>query len=151
MVSKLKMNVNQILPRKDIMKIRHTCISLCMASGLLFNAGCSLMIDQSKGEPQSPSALESQSKSLAGVYAHLESNGSIKPHPLFVGTAGQMNGHIILGGTADVLDIRTGTTTIKGSMGKALGTVRMGETTFRFRSGSYSTGSSTEASGSGGK
>lgn len=129
------------------MKIRHACISLCMATSLLFNAGCSLMIDQPKGETQSPSALESQSKNLAGAFADHGSDGSIKPHTLVVGTAGRSDGHIILGGMLDVLDIRTGAIKRQGTAVEPTPTVRIGDTTFpsEFRSRSMNT------SGSGGK
>lgn len=65
------------------MKIRHAGIALCMASSLLFSAGCSLVIDQPIGEPQSPHASERQSKNLAEVYGDIGSNGSIKPPPLW--------------------------------------------------------------------
>ena len=150
-VSKLKRARTSILPRKDIMKIRHADISLCMASSLLFSAGCSLMIDQPKGDPQSPSALERQSKNLAGVYGEIGSNGSIKPHPSVVGTAGHINGLIIVGGMLDVLDIKTGAIKRQGATGEPTPKVRIGNTTFSSGSGSTGTSSSTGTSGPAGQ
>lgn len=104
------------------------------------------MIDQPKGEPQSLSALESQSKSLAGVYTDHGSDGSIKPHPHIVGTGGRSNGHIMLGGMLEVLDIKTGGPKIKASMGETTSKVRMGDTTFPSGSGRRDS-----ASGAGGQ
>ncbi len=124
------------------MTIRQTCAYIVMASGILFTIGCSLMVDQPKGDSQSDSTVSGHSKSLAGVYADLGSDGSIKPHPQSVGHEGRITGLIILGGSADVLDIKTGNTTIKGSKGNTTPTVTMGGTTFSPGSGSNSTGTS---------
>ena len=138
-------SLNRLLPRKDVMKHRHAYISLCMATSLLFNAGCSLMIDQPKGEPQSPRAQES--KHLAGAYADHGSDGSIKPHTLVVGTGGRSDGHIILGGMLDVLDIRTGAIKRQGTTVEPTPKVRIGNTTFPSEFGS----SRLSTSGSDGK
>lgn len=117
------------------MKNWHTYISMCLASNILFGVGCSLMIDQPKGEPHSLRALESQSKSLAGVYADHGSDGSIKPHTQIMGTAGRSDGQIIIGGMLDVLDIKTGTTKSKGTMGETTPKVRIGDRTFPAEAG----------------
>ena len=127
-------SLNRLFPRKDVMTHQHACISLCMATSLLFNAGCSLMIDQPKGEPQFPGALES--KRLAGAYADHGSDGSIKPHTLVVGTAGRSDGHIILGGMLDVLDIRTGAIKRQGTAAEPTPKVRIGDTAFPAEFGS---------------
>jgi hypothetical protein len=118
------------------MKIRHTCACVLAASGILSFAGCSLWGPESRGEAQSESTLEGQSKSLAGVYRDIGSDGSIKPHLESVGTDGRIDGLIILGGSADIPDIKTGRSTIKGSMGQTTPKVKMGETTFPSESSS---------------
>ncbi|UVT14621.1 MAG: hypothetical protein H8K04_12270 [Nitrospira sp.] len=122
------------------MTIRHMGACMVMASGILFNAGCSLMIDQPKGNTPSESTLKDQSQSLAGVYSDLGSDGSIQPHSESVGQGGRINGLIILGGPADMPDMKTGRTTIKGAT-DTTPTVRMGETTFSSGSGPNSAGS----------
>ncbi|UVT20246.1 MAG: hypothetical protein H8K03_21170 [Nitrospira sp.] len=132
------------------MTIRHMGASIVMMSVILFNTGCSLMIDPPKGDTPAESTLKSESKSLAGVYADLGSDGSIQPHSESVGQGGRINGLIILGGPADMPDMKTGKTTIKGST-DTTPTVKMGETTFSSGSGSNSTGSSGSAPKAGGK
>ncbi len=130
------------------MTIRQTCAAIMMASGILFNTGCSLMIDQPKGDTLSASTLRTESKSLAGVYTDIDSNASIKPHPQIVGEGGRINGLIILSAPADMLDIKTGAVKHKESTDNTP-TVRMGETTFSPGSGSNSTGSSSKGTEAG--
>jgi len=132
------------------MTIRDMCVYMVMASGILFNAGCSLMIDQPKGDTPSESTLKGQSQSLAGVYTDLGSDGSIQPHSQSVGQGGRINGLIILGEPANMPDMKTGKTTIKGST-DTTPTVRMGETTFGSGSGPNSTGSSSRMPAAGNK
>ncbi len=132
------------------MIIRQICTYVTMASGLLFTTGCSLMIDQPKGDIPSESGLRSELRSLAGVYTDIDSNGSIKPHPELVGEGGRINGLIILNSPADVLNIKTGAVKHKEST-DTTPTVRMGETTFSPGSGSNSTGSSGKAPEAGSK
>ncbi len=59
---------------------RQTCAYVVM-SGILLFAGCAFVNDEPRGVAQFDSALESKSKTLAGVYSDIGSNGSIKPHP----------------------------------------------------------------------
>ena len=104
------------------MMIRHTCMYMIMASGMLLFAGCSVFADRPEETVQADRALESQSKGLAGVYSDIGSDGSIKPHPESSYQArearqGRTDGEIILGGPAPVPDLKTGETTIKGSPG----------------------------------
>jgi len=86
--------------------------------------------------------LASESNSLTGVYTDIDANGSIKPHPQIVGEGGRINGLAIVGGSPDVLDIKTGTPKPRRST-NTTSTVRMGESTFSFGSDSNSTGSSS--------
>jgi hypothetical protein len=98
------------------MTIRQTCAYVLMASGMIAFAGCSAWGPSTKGEAQLDNrAVEGQSKSLAGVYEDVDSNGSIKSHPLEVGTEGQNNGVEIGGGPVDMPNIRTGQIETKGS------------------------------------
>jgi len=105
------------------MRITNTCVSIWLtASGILSFAGCSLWGPESKGEAQFDSTAGSPSKSLAGMYSDLGSNGSIKPHPestykMNQESQGRSSGVVILGGPADMPDMRTGDTTIKGTTG----------------------------------
>ena len=113
-----------------------------MVSGILLFAGCAFMNDEPR-EAQFDSALGSQSKTLAGSYKDIGSNGSIKPRPessykMSQEPQSQPIGEIILGGPAEVPDMTT--LTIKRT-GKPGGT-RAGSD-----SGSNSTGSSSGASG----
>lgn len=62
--------------------MRLTCVYMVMVSGILPLAGCYIMADRPQGEARPDSGtLGSQSKSLAGVYRDIGSDGSIKPHP----------------------------------------------------------------------
>ena len=64
------------------MIIRQTCVYMVMVSGILLFAGCAFLADRPQGEAQPDSTtLATQSKSLAGSYRDLGSDGSIKPHP----------------------------------------------------------------------
>jgi hypothetical protein len=101
------------------------------------------MIDQPKGESPSASTLRSESKSLAGIYSDIDSNGFIKPHPQSVGEGGKITGLIILGGPADMPDIKTGTMKLKEPT-DTTPTVKMGDTTFSSGSSSTRTGSSNK-------
>jgi hypothetical protein len=128
------------------MIIRLTCVSMVMVSGILLFAGCSFLADKPQGEAQLDSTtLGTQSKSLAGSYRDVGSDGSIKPHPqpsykMSQEPQSQTDGEIILGKPVDMPDLKTGG--IKRSTG---------ETTPRSGSGSKSIGSSSGASGAGGK
>jgi hypothetical protein len=113
------------------MKVWHMCAYIVMTSGMLSLSGCSLWGPESTSEARfDRGTLAGQSKSLAGVYRDVGPDGSIKPHPELVGTEGQIDGLVILGGPADVPNIKTGTMEIKGSTGTATPKVRMGERTF---------------------
>jgi hypothetical protein len=101
------------------MIIRQTCVycvHMVMASGLLLFAGCSFLTDKPQGEAQFDSAsLGSQSKSLAGSYRDIGSDGSIRPHPQLSSSMSQesqtrTDGAIILGGPSEIPDLKTGTT-----------------------------------------
>jgi hypothetical protein len=64
------------------MIIRQTCVYVVMMSGILLFAGCVFLGNEY--EPQGvqfESTPGSQSKTLAGSYSDIGSNGSIKPHP----------------------------------------------------------------------
>ena len=96
------------------MTIRHTCVGLVLASGMFSFAGCSAWGPSTKGEAQfDSSTVEGQSKSLAGVYEDVGLNGSIKPHPLEVGTEGRNKGVDIGGGPVDMSDMRMSQNEIK--------------------------------------
>ena len=92
---------------------------LVMASAMLSFAGCSLWGPNSKGKAQFESTEMSPSMSLAGAYSDLGSDGSIKPHPESTnqGSQGRSTGVMILGGPADMPNMRTGNSTIKGATG----------------------------------
>lgn len=96
------------------MKTTHTYGYMGMACSMLLLAGCSLWGPSSKGEPESLSGPESQHKALAGVYEDVDSNGSIKSHPLEVGTEGRNKGVDIGGGPVDLSDMRMSQNEIKG-------------------------------------
>ncbi len=121
-------------------------VYMVMVSGILLLAGCSFLADKPQENVQVDSrTLASQSKSLAGSYRDIGSDGSIKPHPapsykMSEEPQSRTDGAITLGGPADIPDVKTGT--IKRSTGG---------TTPRSSSGSNSTGSSSGASGAGGR
>jgi hypothetical protein len=71
----------QINKRENTMIIRQTCVYVVMVSGILLFAGCAFVNYEPHDGTQFDSALESQSKTLAGSYKDIGSNGSIKPHP----------------------------------------------------------------------
>lgn len=62
------------------MMIRHTCMYMIMASGMLLFAGCSVFADRPEETVQADRTLESQPKGVAGAYSDIGSNGSIKAH-----------------------------------------------------------------------
>ena len=104
------------------MMIRHTCMYMIMASGMLLFAGCSVFADRPEETVQADRTLESQPKGVAGAYSDIGSNGSIKAHTESSYHArearqGRTDGEIILGGPAPVPDLKTGQTIIKGSPG----------------------------------
>ena len=102
---------------------------MVMASGLFSIAGCSAWGPSTKGNAQfDSSAVEGQSKSLAGAYKDVGSNGSIQPHPETIGVEGRVNGLLIIGGPADVPNIKTGENEIKGSANQTP-KARIGNTT----------------------
>lgn len=131
------------------MKISLTLVNVVMTSGLFIFCGCSLMVDEPKTGAQFERMSVSETKSIAGIYPDVGTDGSIKPHPKSSGVGGRISGVIMLGGPAEVPDMKAGRITIKGSMGDKTPTVRMGETTFPSGSDSNSTGSSHEAGGAG--
>jgi hypothetical protein len=133
------------ITKENTMIIRQTCVNMVMVSGILLFAGCAFLADKPQGETQFDSTMGSQSKSLAGSYRDIGSDGSIKPHPqpsykMSQEPQSQTDGEIILGKPVDMPDLKTGG--IKRSTG---------ETTPRSGSGSKSIGSSSGASGAGGK
>ncbi|MEO7859581.1 MAG: hypothetical protein ABIU05_03915, partial [Nitrospirales bacterium] len=95
------------------------CVSMVMVSGILLSAGCSFMangsflVDKPPENVQVDSrTLASQSKSLAGAYRDIGSDGSIKPHPAPSYEMSQdprTGGEIRLGGPMPMPDLRTGT------------------------------------------
>ena len=98
------------------MKIWYMGACIMFGCGLFSFGGCSAWGPSSKGETQfENSAVEGQSKSLAGMYEDVDSNGSIKSHPLEVGTGGRTDGVVIGGGPVDMPNIRTGQMEIKGT------------------------------------
>ena len=126
---------------EHFMTIRPACVYVVMVNTMFSFAGCSLWGPESRGAAQfDSSTLEGQSKSLAGVYRDIGTDGSIQPHPRSAGTGGgRIDDPIILGGPAYMPNIQTGTMELKGSKGPTTPTVRMGEKTFP--SGSDKTGS----------
>jgi hypothetical protein len=132
------------------MKIPLTLVDIVRTSGVFFFCGCSLLADGPKTGAQFDRISGSETKSIAGSYRDVGTDGSIKPHPKSSGVGGRTDGVIMLGGPAEVPDIKSGQITIKGSMGEKTPTVRMGERTFPSGSGSNSTGSSNEGRGAGG-
>lgn len=71
-----------------------------------------------------------QSKNLAGPYRDVGSDGSIQPHPESVGVEGRgVNGLVILGGPADMPNMKTGENELKGSADRRP-KVKIGDTTF---------------------
>ena len=126
--------------RENTMIIRQTCVYIVMVSGILLFAGCSFLADRPQGEAQPDSTtLRTQSKSLAGSYRDVGSDGSIKPHPqpsynMSQEPESQTGGAITLGAPVDMPNMRMDT--FKGSTGG---------------SGSNSTSSSGGASGRRGK
>lgn len=122
------------------MKVMDIYKCVGMACSILSFAGCSAWGPSTKGDAQfNQSSVQGQSKSLAGVYRDVGSDGSIQPHSDVLGTDGQINGLIILGGPADMPNIKTGQNEIKGSADQTP-KVRMGDKTFP--SGSENTDSS---------
>ncbi len=127
------------------MRIRQTCVSMVMVSGICLFAGCAFLADKPQGGAQIDSTtLGTESKSLAGAYRDIGSDGSIKPH---FESSYKMSeepetqtGAITLGGPVDIPDLKTGT------MKKSTGGTAPGS-----GSGSNSTGSSRGASGAGGR
>ena len=122
------------------MIIRPTCVFMAMMSGILLFAGCAFLADRPQGEAQPDSTtLATQSKSLAGSYRDVGSDGSIKPHPhpsynMSQEPESRTGDTITLGGPADMPNMRMDT--FKGSTGG---------------SGSNSKSSSGGASGRGSK
>lgn len=119
------------------------CVYVVMGSGIFLLAGCAFLADKPKDKPQGEAQLDSTtlgtSKSLAGSYKDVGSDGSIKPHPQPSYNASpepesRTDNAITLGGPTDLPDLKTGT--IKRSTGGL---------------GSNSTSSSGAASGRGGK
>jgi hypothetical protein len=91
------------------MIIGQICAYVVMLSGILLVAGCALMNYEPRDGAQSDSGLEGQSKTLAGSYKDVGSNGSIKPHPESSDKEPQSRttGAIILGGPAEIPDMTT--------------------------------------------
>lgn len=132
------------IKKEGTMIMRHTCAYyMLMASGIPLFAGCSFLADKPQGETQLDSTtFATQSKSLAGSYRDLGSDGSIKPHPYASYNMSQepqpQTSEITLGAPVEMPNMRMGT--IKSETG---GTTP--------RSGSGSTGSSGGTRGAGGK
>jgi hypothetical protein len=129
---------------ENAMIIRQTCVYVVMLSGILLFAGCAFLADKPQGGAQFDSTLGSQSKSLAGSYRDIGSDGSIKPHPessykMSQEPQSRTEGAITLGKPGDMPDLKTG------------GIRSTGGTTPRSGSDSNSTGSSRGASGADGK
>ena len=73
--------------------------------------------------------MDGQSKSLAGAYQDVQSNGSLKPHIQKAGVEGRVTGLVILSGPADMPNIKTGENEIKGSANQTP-KVTIGDQTF---------------------
>ena len=103
------------------MIIRQTCVYMVMVSGILLFAGCAFLADRPQGEAQLDSTtLATQSKSLAGSYRDVGSDGSIKPHPqpsykMSQEPESRTDGSITLGAPVDMPNMRMDP--IKGSTG----------------------------------
>ena len=67
------------------MIVRQTCVYMVMVSGVFLFAGCAFLADKPHDTPQGgaqfESTLGSPSKSIAGGYKNIGTDGSIKPHP----------------------------------------------------------------------
>jgi hypothetical protein len=124
------------------MKRGQISISMVMASGILAFAGCSLMVDEPKGTAHIESTPERQTKTLAGSYKDIGSDGSIKPHSPSAGTGGRIFGTIELAAPTDGLDHKTGKPALGGTDGGTMS---------RFGYSPNNTGSSAGTNEAGGK
>ena len=103
------------------MIIRQACVYMVMMTGIFLFAGCAFLADKPQGVAQLDSTtLATQSKSLAGSYRDVGSDGSIKPHPhpsynVSQEPESQTDGAITLGGPVDMPSIRMDP--IRGSTG----------------------------------
>lgn len=99
--------------------IQHTYTYLAAGMIMLFT-GCSLWTGAPHKEVQFESTPDYSSKSLAGSYLDVGSDGSIKPRSESSGMppqrpqGGETTGVITLGGPAPIPDLRTGEMVIKG-------------------------------------
>jgi len=97
--------------KENTMITGHTCVYMLMVSGILLFAGCSFLANKPQTEAQlDRTALKTQSKSLAGSYRNVGSDGSIKPHSSSSYKMSQepptQTGVITLGGSADMPDMK---------------------------------------------
>lgn len=92
-------------------------VRFVMASGIVLIAGCSLWTGEADRGFQLKNIPQLHSKSLAGSYGDVGPDGSIKPHPIILGTGGRITGVIKAGGPAPIPDLRTGEMVIKGGSG----------------------------------
>lgn len=90
---------------------------LSVAVTAMLFAGCSAWDGGYRGGGP-PSAQDMEGKTIMGVYRDLDTNGSIPPHPVMVGTGGRITSAIKAGGSALELDSRTGEMVIKGGTNK---------------------------------
>ncbi len=112
------------------MNTRDISTYMVIANCMISFPGCSAWGPSIKGTAQFTSNdVEGQSKSLAGVYEDVQPNGSLKPHVQKAGVEGRVNGLIILGGPADMPNIKTGGSEIKGSANETP-KVTIGDQTF---------------------
>lgn len=85
-------------------------------NSLFFLVGCSAWNGGYTGAAPLRGA-DMQSKSLAGKYRDLATDGSIKSHPVAMGKGGQATGTVTVGGPAPIPDLRKGEMVIKGGSG----------------------------------
>jgi hypothetical protein len=94
------------------MIIRQTCVYMVIVSGILLFTGCAVLADRPQGEAQlDSSTLGTQSKTIAGVYRDIGSDGSIKPHPqpsynMSQEPESRTEGTITVGGPVDVSPLK---------------------------------------------
>lgn len=92
---------------------RQTCIHLVTVAAMFSVVGCSAWDGGYRGGVP-PHVSDMHSRSITGIYQNLGSDGSIQPHPVTLGTGGQVTGVIKAGGPFPMPDIKTGQMVIRG-------------------------------------
>jgi len=99
---------------EDAMTMKQICGYMVMIPAVFLLVGCSAWSGRPDTELPIASAPDMQSKSIAGAYADVGPDGSIKPHPsssdkIFPDPRSQRTGGTIsLGGPLPMPNIRTG-------------------------------------------